>query len=108
MKDTAEDMFREVINSSIRVLVKSIEARNEKVYADQLLKQNWLQFEQVSDTSTYIKTVSQIIQGRTIAVKSAINPTYANFFTNKMVGAMSEQFLKCIYRIKRVNETSSH
>ena len=61
LKDTAEDMFREVINSSIRVLVKSIEARNEKIYADQLLKTNWLQFEQVSDTSAYIKQVSQII-----------------------------------------------
>jgi len=108
LKDTAEDMFREVINSSIKELVKSIEGRNEQVYSQQLLKQNWLQFEQVSDTSAYIKTVSQIIQARTIAVKSAINPTYANFFTNKMVGAMSEQFLKQIYRIKRVNETSSH
>ena len=83
-------MFREVINSSIKALVTSIEGRNEKVYNDQLLKTNWLQFEQVSDTSAYIKTVSQIIQGRTIAVKAVINPTYANFFTNKMVGAMSE------------------
>lgn len=29
LKDTAEDMFREVINSSIKELVKSIEGRNE-------------------------------------------------------------------------------
>ena len=108
LKDNAEDMFREVINSSVMALVKSIEGRNEKIYSDQLLKTNWLQFEQVSDTSAYIKTVSQTIQGRTLAIKTAINPTYANFFTNKMVGAMSEQFLKSIYRIKRVNETSSH
>ena len=55
-------MFREVINSSVMALVKSIEGRNEKIYSDQLLKTNWLQFEQVSDTSAYIKTVSQTIQ----------------------------------------------
>ena len=61
LKDTAEDMFRELINSSIKELVKSIEGRNETVYTQQLLKQNWLTFEQVSDTSAYIKTVSQIV-----------------------------------------------
>ena len=42
LKDTAEDMFREVINSSIKELVKSIEGRNEQIYSSQLLKQNWL------------------------------------------------------------------
>ena len=63
LKDNAEDMFREVINSSVMALVKSIEGRNEKIYSDQLLKTNWLQFEQVSDTSAYIKTV-MILAGK--------------------------------------------
>jgi hypothetical protein len=52
--------------------------------------------------------VRDVIQQRTITVKSQINPVYANLFANKLVGAMSTQYLQAIYRIKRVNETSSH
>ena len=33
LKDEAEDLFRELINAAIRVLVGSIEARNEQLYS---------------------------------------------------------------------------
>ena len=58
MKDEAEDQFREVINGAIRAIVSSIEARNDQVYNLKLLKINWTQFENVEDTSEYIKQVS--------------------------------------------------
>ena len=32
LKDQAEEMFRELINSSIRALTQSIEARNDVIY----------------------------------------------------------------------------
>ena len=86
----------------------SIEARNDQVYSNVLLKQNWQTFDEVLDTSDYIKKVTSIIQARVLEVKSALNGVYANLFVNKLVTAMSQQFLASIYRIKRCNETSSH
>ena len=42
LKDEAEDQFRELINSTIRVLVGSLEARNDQLYQTKMLKVNWL------------------------------------------------------------------
>ena len=61
LKDIAEDLFRKMIAESIRVLVQSIQARNDQLYATKLLKMNWVTFENVEDTSEYIKVVSQMI-----------------------------------------------
>ena len=47
LKDEAEDLFRELINAAIRVLVGSIEARNDQLYATKMHKVNWLQFMEV-------------------------------------------------------------
>ena len=41
LKDEAEDLFRELINAAIRVLVGSIEARNDQLYATKMHKVNW-------------------------------------------------------------------
>lgn len=101
-------MFRELINSAIRVLVSSIEARTEQLYATKLLKQNWLQFESVEDTSEYIKVVCQAIQARSFAIKTGLNPIYQNLFLNKVVGATSDQFLKQLFRIKKISDASAH
>ena len=49
-----------------------------------------------------------MIQTRMLEVKGAMNSVYVNLFVNKIVGAMSQQFLANIYKIKRCNETSSH
>lgn len=87
--DSATDTFRELINTLIRTVILSIEARNEQLYSSILLKQNWLQFEEVLDTSDYIKKVSQVIQARVLEVKGAINTVYANLFVNKVVGSMT-------------------
>ena len=38
LKDEAENQFRELINSSIRVLVGSLEARNDQLYLTKMLK----------------------------------------------------------------------
>ena len=83
-----------MINGLIRALVQSMEARNDQTYAVKLHKQNWLQFENVEDTSEYIKAVSQVIQGRSFAIKSVLNPIYQNLFLNKVVGSMTDQYLK--------------
>lgn len=40
--DSATDTFRELINTLIRTVILSIEARNEQLYSSILLKQNWL------------------------------------------------------------------
>jgi hypothetical protein len=89
LMDSATDTFRELINTLIRTVILSIEARNEQLYSSILLKQNWLQFEEVLDTSDYIKKVSQVIQARVLEVKGAINTVYANLFVNKVVGSMT-------------------
>jgi hypothetical protein len=86
----------------------SIEARGDQVYTSMLLKQNWATFDEVLDTSEYIKKVSGIIQARVLEVKTALNSVYVNLFINKLVVAMCNQFLANIYKIKRCNETSSH
>ena len=88
LKDIAEDLFRKQIAESIRVLVQSIEARNDQLYATKLLKMNWVTFENVEDTSEYIKVVSQMIQARSFSIKSGLNPIYQNLLLNKIVGAM--------------------
>ena len=108
LKDEAEDNFRRLISESIRVLVRSIEARNDQLYASKLHKMNWLSFENVEDTSEYIKVVSKCIQTRTFAIKSGLNPIYQNLFLNKVVGAMTDQFLKQLFRIKKVSDASAH
>ena len=90
LKDEAEDLFRELINAAIRVLVGSIEARNDQLYAPKMHKVNWLQFMEVEDTSEYIKVVSQNIQARSFAMKTDLNTIYQNLFLNKVVGAMSD------------------
>ena len=108
LKDEAENQFRELINSSIRVLVGSLEARNDQLYLTKMLKQNWLQFENVEDTSEYIKVVSQMIQARSFAIKTGLNPIYQNLFLNKVVGAMSDQFLRQLFKIKKVSDASAH
>lgn len=76
LKDEAEDLFRELINSAIRVLVGSIEARNDQLYQTKMHKVNWLMFENVEDTSEYIKVVSQNIQARSFAMKTDLNTIY--------------------------------
>ena len=108
LKDEAEDLFRELINAAIRVLVGSIEARNDQLYAAKMHKVNWLQFMEVEDTSEYIKVVSQNIQARSFAMKTDLNTIYQNLFLNKVVGAMSEQFLRQLFKIKKVSDASAH
>ena len=108
LKDEAEDLFRELINAAIRVLVGSIEARNDQLYATKMHKVNWLQFMEVEDTSEYIKVVSQNIQARSFAMKTDLNTIYQNLFLNKVVGAMSEQFLRQLFKIKKVSDASAH
>lgn len=61
MKDEAEENFRKLIADAIRAIVRSIEARNDQLYATKLHKQNWLSFENVEDTSEYIKAVRTVI-----------------------------------------------
>ena len=85
-----------------------MEARNDQTYAVKLHKQNWLQFENVEDTSEYIKAVSQVIQGRSFAIKSVLNPIYQNLFLNKVVGSMTDQYLKQLFKIKKVSDASAH
>lgn len=108
LKDEAEDNFRKLIAESIRAIVRSLEARNDQLYAAKLHKQNWLQFENVEDTSEYVKIVSKLIQKRGFAIKSGLNPTYQNLFLNKVVGAMTDQFIKQLLRIKKVSDASAH
>lgn len=108
LKDEAEDLFRELINASIRVLVGSIEARNDQLYAGKMHKINWSQFENVEDTSEYIKVVCQMIQSRSFAIKTDLNTIYQNLFLNKVVGAMSDQFLRQLFKIKKISDACAH
>jgi len=62
----------------------------------------------VEDTSDYIKAVSQVIQSRSFAVKQVLNPTYQNLYLNKVVGATSDQFLKQLFKIKKISDASAH
>ena len=90
LKDEAEDNFRKLIADAIRAIVRSMEARNDQLYATKLHKQNWVQFENVEDTSEYIRVVSKTIQARSVAAKSGLNSIYQNLFLNKVVGAMTD------------------
>lgn len=85
-----------------------MEARNDQTYGVKLHKQNWMQFENVEDTSEYIKAVSQVIQGRSFAIKSVLNPIYQNLFLNKVVGSMTDQYLKQLFKIRKVSDASAH
>jgi len=85
-------------------VIGSIEARNDKIYSTELIKQNWVNFECVVDTSLYIKNVAQIIKQKTLALKSELNPVYFTYFMNKITFAMPLQFLNSIYKIKRIND----
>ena len=89
LADSATDTFRELINSLIRIIILSIESRNDAIYTNMLLKQNWQTFDEVLDTSDYIKKVSATIQARVLDVKSVLNGVYTNLFINKLVLAMS-------------------
>ena len=97
-----------MINATIRALVGSLEARNDQLYATKMHKENWLQFENVEDTSEYIKVVSQMIQARSFVIKNELNPIYQNLFLNRVVGAMSDQFLKQLFKIKKISDASAH
>lgn len=108
LKDEAEELFRQLLNSAIRLLVGSLEARNDQLYANKMHKINWLQFDTVEDTSEYIKVVSQMIQARSYAIKSELNTIYQNLFLNKVVGAMSDQFLRQLFRIKKISDACAH
>ena len=63
---------------------------------------------EVEDTSEYIKVVSQMISGRSYAIKTQLNTIYQNLFLNKVVGAMTDQFLKKLFLIKKVSDASAH
>ena len=71
-------------------------------------KINWLQFENVEDTSEYIKVVCKMISQRSFSLKTGLNPIYSNLFLNKIVGGMCDQFLKQLFKIKRVSDASAH
>jgi len=62
----------------------------------------------VEDTSEYIKAVSKVIQARTFAIKSGLNSIYQNLFLNKVVGAMTDQYLRQLFKIKKVSDASAH
>ena len=59
LEATTSDACRSLINLTIRVLINSILARTDTIYKNQMVKTNWLQFEEVCDTSPYIRAVSQ-------------------------------------------------
>ena len=44
LKDSSEDLFKELINDALKVIIRSIEGRNDQIYNANLLKTNWLQF----------------------------------------------------------------
>ena len=62
----------------------------------------------MEDTSEYIKAVSQGIQARSFAVKTVLNPVYQNLYLNKVVGAMTDQFLKQLFKIRKISDASAH
>lgn len=97
-----------MINILIRLLISSLESRTEQMYSSLLLKQNWQQFEEVLDTSDYIKKVVQMIKTRVLDVKGSLNMVYFDLFEKKVAISMSQQFLASVCKIKRCNETSSH
>ena len=41
-------------------------------------------------------------------MKSVLNPTYQNLFLNKVVGSMTDQYLKQLFKIKKVSDASAH
>lgn len=42
LSNAATDPFRELISTLIKIIIQSIEARNDQLYQSLLLKQNWL------------------------------------------------------------------
>ena len=59
LEEVSSNTCRALINESIRVLINSILGRTEVIYQNQMVRMNWTQFEEVTDTSEYIRAVSK-------------------------------------------------
>lgn len=109
MEQQAEDCFKELIRASINCLVVSLCARNDKIYANSLIKMDWTQYQMSGaiETTQYIKEVSTEMQERIANFSADLSPVYFSLLMNKLASAIPSNFLLNVYKIKKTVNTDA-
>ena len=60
----------------------------------------------MSDVSTYIKEVKQLLKNNFLKVKDEMEPTYLTFYMNKIVSLSANKLIQNIYKCKKIPFTA--
>lgn len=104
--ESSADLFREVINQCITGILHSLECKMDTQYV-QMLKQNWVNFDQVHDTLPYMKNIIQTIKTTVTNMRLNMNPTYFTYFLNKIGDSIPKIYITNIYKIRKSSQLSS-
>ena len=99
--------FRELINTVLIALAKSVSLRLEPIYQAQMHTVNWSQFSDVCEQK-YTSDVSSLILHRSGLFKKKINMTYWLLLCNKFVATFIPQYFANVCSLKKISENSAH
>lgn len=62
----------------------------------------WEKIEDMSDVSSYIKEVKEILKANFIKIKDEMEPTYLTFYMTKIVSLCANKLIQNIYKCKKL------
>ena len=60
----------------------------------------------MSDVSSYVKEVKEILKGNFMRIKDEMEPTYLTFYMNKIVSLSANKLIQNIYKCKKLPFTA--
>jgi len=66
----------------------------------------WDKIEDMSDVSSYIKEVKDILKSNFLKIKDEMESTYLTFYMNKIVSLSSNKLIQNIYKCKKLPFTA--
>ncbi|ANB13876.1 Vps53p [Sugiyamaella lignohabitans] len=100
-------MFLEVINLCIRNLVRKVEAGCEFAWRE-MANTNWSKVETVGDQSSYVADLTSNIERDTLAILECMKKeTHARMLCDKIVEAVTGDFLQSVVRCRPISEVSA-
>jgi hypothetical protein len=86
-------------------MIAVIEQKMEN-HLSQMSKVQWEKIDDMSDVSTYIKEVKEILKNNFLKIKDEMEPTYLTFYMTKIVSLASNKLIQNIYKCKKLPFTA--
>jgi len=86
-------------------MITSLEQKIESSLS-QISRVQWEKIDDMSDVSSYIKEVKEVLKNNFLKIKDEMEPTYLTFYMNKIVSLASNKLIQNIYKCKKLPSTA--